>query len=648
MTSRIRLHFGLLTALAVSSSAVSADGLPTVAQTMEFKPTQSDVEYETPATAEFAKCKVEVEKKGKSIGYVVLGPQGQVLRKFLDTDGDKKYDQWRYYNLGIEVYRDIDTTGNVKPDQYRWLNRGGSRWGIDKNEDGHIEHWKVLSAAEASREAIRALVAGDYRALKAVMVTAEDLKSLGVNDSLATRMLESVSDLEKKAEGIKKSSKVLNPHAVWTRFDAHLPGVIPVEDEKAKDDLNVYESSYAIIESPPLKKGGDKIITAVQIGEMIRVGDVWKLIQVPQPIEGRDITTTPLLMEASIASATSEANPAAPSPKVEKLLKDLAEYESKMMQPNQSAAQVKALMSKRSLLLKEAIELATSDEEKMFLARQNVDGIFVATQMGNYPDGAKELVAIETELVKKTPKSSLLPYTAYRRMQAEYAVDSRDAGNDKEKQAEVQKVWLQSLEDFVKTYPDSDDADDAMFSLGMHEELQGRPKEAAKWYQKLVKEKPKSEAFAKAQGALRRLDLKDKPISLSGPLLTGGNLDLQKSRGQVVLVVFWNSAYKTCEEDIPPLRLLYKEYKSKGLEIVGVPLDEDKSTVEAFVKKNNMTWPQVYQPGGTAAPIAVQYGIIQFPTMFLVDKSGKVVSRNASLTEIKAELSDVLAAKPAK
>lgn len=649
MTSRIRLHVALLTSFTVygSGSLVTAadNPVPTVAQMMAFAPTQKDVEYESPAAADLSKCKVE---KVKSLGWVLMGPQGQVLRKFLDSDRDGKYDQFRFYNHGVEVYRDIDSDGNGKPDQCRWLNRGGSRWGIDRDEDKRIDQWKVISAAEASREAIRAMAASDWTALQAVMVTAEDLKSVGLNESLATRLLESVSDAKKKAEGIMKNSKDFKANSVWTRFDAQFPSIIPSEDEKAKEDLQIYESSYAIIESPA-KKGADKTVTAVQIGEMIRIGDTWKLTQVPMPIEGKELTTTPLLMEASIASTGAEPSSPSPSPKVEKLFKDLGEVEQRAMQPNQTAAQVKGLMARRASLMNEALELTTSDDERTPLIRQNVDFLALVAHMGTYPEGIVELKAIETDFAKKSPKSPLVPYTKYRRIQAEYYVESMALeGNPKKKQiqTELMKNWLESLEDFIKTYPNSDDSDDAMLVLGTNAELQGNIKDALTWYQKLAKELPKADKAAFAQGAIRRMDLKGKPLALSGPSLSGGAVDVQKIKGQMVLVVFWNSQFPACEEDIPSLRLLYKEYKSRGLEIVGVALDgNEKDVIQAYVKKNNITWPQIFQPGGATGPLAVQYGIINYPTMFLVKKDGTVVSQNASLTEIKAELSDVLASK---
>ena len=644
MTSQEMRFLSLLAACATFANLAWAAEAPKVADTMAFVPRQKDVEYETPKPAEFAKCKVEVERKGKANGWVVLGPAGQVLRKFLDTDGVGGIDQWRYFNHGIEVYRDIDTNNNNKVDQCRWLNLGGSRWGIDQNEDGRIEQWKVLSAAEASKEAIRALIAGDEAALQAIMINEEDLKSLGVNPQLASKLLESAADPGKKAKAVMAKTKALSAQSRWTRFDAQMPSMIPVDDEKAGADLQVYESAMAIVET-------QSKFTAVQIGEMIQVGEVWKLTQIPVPIEGEEgVTTTNggIMMEPLLAASANAAGPVGPSPKVEKILKELQDIEQRLMQPGQAPALVKTLMGKRGALLKDAIEMAESDDEKTLLMKQTVDGYALASQMGTYPEGVQELQAIEADLAKKSPKSPLLPYTSYRLMQAEYYVNLQLAEENKAKQEEIQKAWLQGLEDFVAKYPASDDADDAMVMLGTHEELQGRTKEASAWYQRLVKEKPKSEMAARAQGALRRLNLNGQVLSLSGPGLEGGTVDVKSLKGQVVLVVFWASEYKVCEDDVPQLRALYQDNKAKGFEIVGVSLDFDKTTALPFVQKNKMGWKQIYQPsgpnqsGGLSSPLATSFGIISLPTMFLVDREGKVVNRNATITDVKTDLAGLL------
>ncbi len=178
------------------ASTHAAEG-PTVEQMLTaFRPVRPDVEIETPPRSEFSKCKKSVEIHGKTSGWVVLGPAGQVLRRFVDTDGDHLVDQWRYYNHGLEVYRDIDTNHNKKPDEHRWMNTGGSRWGVSSKEDGNIDSWKVLSPEEAVREALFAMTHHDERLFQSVLVTREELRSIGVADAYASKILDAVSEPE--------------------------------------------------------------------------------------------------------------------------------------------------------------------------------------------------------------------------------------------------------------------------------------------------------------------------------------------------------------------------------------------------------------------------------------------------------------------
>lgn len=635
MTWKLRQTCGLVSGVAITIALSPAFAAPTatVKDVLAFVPKQKDVEYESPKPEDFDKCKVEVERKGKGSGWVLLGPAGQILRKFLDTDGDGKLDQWRYYNQGVEVYRDIDTNGNDKVDQSRWVNLGGTRWGIDQNEDGRIDLWRVLSAAEATKEAIRAMVAGDDAALQSVMVTADDLKSIRLNQQMSAKLLESSADAGKKSKAVISKSKVLNSQTKWIRFDALMPSTIPEDDEKAGADIHVYENSMAIIESQGKFLG-------VQIGEMIRIGEVWKLTQVPQPIEdtGPHVTAGGILMQPLLATAGS-TNPGT-SPEVEKLLLDLQKIDQQLLQPNAERDKIKSLMSRRADLLRRAIELADTDDEKLLLTKQIVDGYALAAQMGTFPEGAGDLRAMELDLRRRSPKSPLVPYVAHRRIQAQYYVDLQAA--EKEKAADVQKEWIQGMEDFVKEFPDAEDAADAMLLLANHEELSGQIKEASEWYQRLMKERPKTESGIRATGALRRLDLKGKALVLSGPGLDSGTVDIRTYKGKTVLVVFWASEYKICEDDLPQLRALYQEYRARGFEILGVCLDSQKELVKPYMTQHRMTWGQIYQPGGLSAPAALHYGIVSLPTMFLVNAEGVVVNRSATLQEVKTALPSML------
>ncbi|MBI5757519.1 MAG: TlpA family protein disulfide reductase, partial [Planctomycetales bacterium] len=150
----------------------------------------------------------------------------------------------------------------------------------------------------------------------------------------------------------------------------------------------------------------------------------------------------------------------------------------------------------------------------------------------------------------------------------------------------------------------------------------------------------------KAAGASVRLDLTGKPLGLVGPGLTGGQIDLGKFKGRVVLVQFWATWCKTCTQDLPQLRALHEEYRGK-FEIVGVNLDESPTPqpIQAYLTQNGVAWPQIIQPQGQRGPIATGYGLISLPTMFLIDQNGVVVNRGAAVADVQKALPELLGLK---
>ena len=92
-----------------------------------------------------------------------------------------------------------------------------------------------------------------------------------------------------------------------------------------------------------------------------------------------------------------------------------------------------------------------------------------------------------------------------------------------------------------------------------------------------------------------------------------------------------------------PVKLLSKK---QVLEIVGVSLDNEKGDLEAFLKEQQITWPQIFEPGGIDSRLATDHGIISLPTMFLIDGQGKVVNRSLrTASEVERQLDKLLAQK---
>ena len=151
-------------------------------------------------------------------------PEGAVLRKFVDTNGDNTVDQWSYYKDGVEVYRDIDSNYNGKIDQCRWFHGGGSRWGIVSKENGEIDSWKSISAEEVSAELVAAVATRDAKRFARLLITPTELNSLGLGKSRADGIADKLDKALANFKSASTRQKVVAADAVWVQFSAKSAG----------------------------------------------------------------------------------------------------------------------------------------------------------------------------------------------------------------------------------------------------------------------------------------------------------------------------------------------------------------------------------------------------------------------------------------
>jgi thiol-disulfide isomerase/thioredoxin len=607
----------------------------TVADALRLTPVQPDVDYDKPAAEQINQCKLEAVENGTA--WVVLSPSGQTLRRFADTNGDKNVDQWCYFASGIEVYRDIDADFNEKADQYRWLGTAGMRWGIDQNEDGQIDMWRAISAEEVTSELVAAVRENDYARFQRLLISSEEIGSLGLSREKQAELREKAESALNRFRQVALRQKLIGRDTKWVHFGGTRPGVLPAGTDGSTRDLVIYENVLAMIERTGVTDNSRH--GQLNVGSLVRVGDSWRLIDLPSGLLDDKANAAPdgfFLTASRVAASGPDVSlpEEAASERTRKLTSELDEIEKRISRGTVSAREMNQLHDQQVRVLQELANQAGSDEERRVWIRQLADTVSGAVQTNAYANGARVLQSLATSVAADR---ELAAYVKFRDMSTDYTVQLQNPNADI---AKVQEEWLARLEAFVKEYPASDDAPEAMLQLAVAEEFAGNDAKANGWYRQITAADADELLKRKAQGAILRLNSVGKPIRLTGPVVNAGSrpLDLAALRGKIVVVHFWATWCEPCKEDIKALRELRSRYGGRGFECVGINLDNEADAVKAFVRQNQVNWPQIHETGGLDSRLAVDFGVVTLPTMLLIDDKGHVLNRNVHVTELEQEL----------
>ncbi|MDR1925080.1 MAG: TlpA family protein disulfide reductase [Planctomycetaceae bacterium] len=157
-----------------------------------------------------------------------------------------------------------------------------------------------------------------------------------------------------------------------------------------------------------------------------------------------------------------------------------------------------------------------------------------------------------------------------------------------------------------------------------------------------VTEEKKKETILQIEGFQKRL-LGSDP-ELYGKTLDDQDFDWDKLRGKYVLVKFTASWCGPCKREIPFMLKAYEKYHDKGFEIVSVYVWDKLDASKKVVEDEKLNWIILSEELTEKAGLPKQgtlYAIRGVPTIFLVDKDGKIISttvRGEKLEETLAKL----------
>lgn len=99
------------------------------------------------------------------------------------------------------------------------------------------------------------------------------------------------------------------------------------------------------------------------------------------------------------------------------------------------------------------------------------------------------------------------------------------------------------------------------------------------------------------------------------------NVNLSVYRGKVVLLNFWATWCAPCLTEIPRFAEWQQKFGGRGLQVIGISMDDEEAPVQAAYKKYKLNYPVLMGD----EQLGESYGdVLGLPVTFLIDRNGKI------------------------
>jgi thiol-disulfide isomerase/thioredoxin len=164
---------------------------------------------------------------------------------------------------------------------------------------------------------------------------------------------------------------------------------------------------------------------------------------------------------------------------------------------------------------------------------------------------------------------------------------------------------------------------------------------------KLPDEKQKRPAIQKMLANLKQASESAEGMTIKDftqPGLDGTPVSLlgEVSKSKITVIDFWASWCGPCRQEMPFMVELYGKYKDKGLNIIGISLDEDSDAWKAATQQLNIPWVQMSDLKGWENVIAKHFCVNSIPHTIVVDQQGKILKRGLRSEKLEEFVVDQL------
>ena len=174
--------------------------------------------------------------------------------------------------------------------------------------------------------------------------------------------------------------------------------------------------------------------------------------------------------------------------------------------------------------------------------------------------------------------------------------------------------------------PGTKEGESLLWRMAQHYRDRDHPIAARSAIDQLIQRYPNSKTVlhGATDRLLNALDMREDSVAPDFVVQTvaGDSLRLSDFRGKFVMLDFWGTWCGPCLNELPHLKKLSQSF-SDELKVIGLAHD-DPRTLADFVKENDILY-----PNGIADPkIEKAYGIVSWPTTFLIAPNGKIIAKN--------------------
>lgn len=117
-------------------------------------------------------------------------------------------------------------------------------------------------------------------------------------------------------------------------------------------------------------------------------------------------------------------------------------------------------------------------------------------------------------------------------------------------------------------------------------------------------------------------------------------ISLDSLEGKYVFLDFWATWCGPCIQEIPNLKTLYNKTDKSKFEIIGVVGDSPIQALEQLMNKHEIIWPQIVSDNSNK--IKEKYGIIGYPTTFLISPEGIIIAKNLRGKELDNKIESLI------